>query len=229
MRALAAALCGMILALALALPASAQEYVAVRGPLADDDFYRVVACAAKPGAPCRKPFLRWPLSRRNDLTVAIAPGPLRPGQREHYARGLDAALHEINAQAAGLHLRRVEGMADMTIYVVATPPGRVMRRTGVADFDGLVLPLALVTVRARAGEIHTARIAISAQARDEDVPSLLLEEVVQGLGLITDIEGGAYRGSIFAEHGNATVRLAGQDAMALRRHYAEPVLLAAGS
>lgn len=228
MRAVAAALRAVMLALALAVPAGAQEYVSVRGPLGDEDFYRVVACAAQPGASCRKPFLRWPLARRADLTVAVAPGPMRPVQRQHYARGLDAALREINAQAAGLRLRRVEGVADIMVHVVATPPGRVMRHTGVADLDGLVLPLALVTVRARAGEIRAARIAISAQARVEEIPSLLLEEVVQGLGLITDIQGLAYRRSIFAENGNAIMRLAGQDAMALRRHYSEPVLLADG-
>lgn len=224
----AALLRGVILALALALPAAAQEYISVRGPLTDEDFYRVVACAARPGAPCRKPFLRWPLSRRADLTAAIAPGRMPQAERERYTRGLDAALREINAQAAGVRLRRVEGMADILVHVVATPPGRVMRQTGTADLDGLVLPLALVTVRARGGEIRSARIAVSAQAPADEIPSLLLEEVVQGLGLITDIHGTAYRRSIFAENGNAVVRLAGQDAMALRRHYEEPVLLAQG-
>lgn len=88
--------------------------------------------------------------------------------------------------------------------------------------------MALVTVRARQGDIRAARIAISARARPAEVASLLLEEVVQGLGLMTDISGPAYRQSIFAEDGNATTSLAGQDAMALRRHYAEPVLLADG-
>lgn len=215
-------------AVAVLPPAAAQEYVAVRGPLGDEDFYRVVACAAEPGADCRKPFLRWPLPRRADLTVALASGTADGVSRDLYEHGLDAAMREINAQEAGVRVRRVDGLADITVHVVATPPGQVMRRTGVEDFDGLVLPLALVTVRARGSDIRSARIAVSAHAGVEELPSLLLEEIVQGLGLITDIHGAAYRGSIFAENGNTVTRLAGQDAMALRRHYKEPMLLAEG-
>ena len=53
MRAVAVMLRAAWLALVLAGPAAAQEYVAVRGALGDEDFYRVVACAAHPGAACR--------------------------------------------------------------------------------------------------------------------------------------------------------------------------------
>ena len=52
-----------VLAGLLALPASAQDYVATSGPLDDDAFYRLVACGAAPGGACAKPFLRWPVSR----------------------------------------------------------------------------------------------------------------------------------------------------------------------
>lgn len=215
----------------LAGPATAQEYVSVRGALDDDAFYHLVACAAEPGARCRKPFLRWPASRRGDLTVALGDGALRLAdwQREIYARALDAALDEINALGADVRLRRVDGVADIAVHVVATPPGRVMRGTGVPGLDGIVLPLARVAVRTRQGEIRAAQIAVSVHARRDEVASIMLEEVVQGLGLITDIRGGAYRRSIFSEDTNSVVRLQGQDAMALRRHYAFPMVVAGRS
>lgn len=223
-----------VLALALALltfagPAAAQEYVSVRGALADEDFYRVVACAATPGSPCRKPFLRWSSERRRDLTVGFAGSGARAGgaKASAFETALDTAMREVNALDAGLRLRRSDAVPDIAIYIVPTAPGRVMRNTGVPELDGVRLPLARVSIRTRSGEIRRATIAISAQARRHDVASLLLEEIVQGLGLITDIRGRAYHGSIFAEDSNSTVALRGQDAMALRRHYGKPERYAA--
>lgn len=207
-----------------AWPAVAQEYVEAPAPLDDDAFYRAVACAAAPGGPCRKPFLRWPAARRDDLSVALelsAPN-LRDYRRRLFERGLDAALAEVNALEAGITLRRAAaGPADIQIHVVATPPGEVMRDTGVDDLDGAVLPLGRVALRARNGEIREALIAVSALARRREIASVLLEEIVQGLGLMTDIRGPAYRRSLFSEDGNSVVRIAGQDAMALRRHYGD--------
>ena len=216
--------------LLLASPAVAQEYVSVRGTLADDAFYQVVACAASPGAACRKPFLRWSPAKRAALTVSLGTGTLRlaAAQRVPYEAALDAALAEVNALGADIRLRRVAGPADIAVHVVATHPGRTMRDTGVPGLDGVVLPLARVSVSARAGEIRAAQIAVSAHARRAEIPSLLLEEIVQALGLITDIRGGAYGGSIFAEDSNSVTTLRSQDAMALRRHYPRTILVAAG-
>lgn len=95
-----------------------------------------------------------------------------------------------------------------------------MQNTGVEDLDGNVLPLGRVALRARDNTIREALIAISAKARRREIASILLEEITQALGLMTDIQGPTYRRSVFSEDSNSVVRLEGQDAMALRRHYA---------
>lgn len=205
--------------LLLALPAAAQEYVEVPGRLDDAAFYRAVACAAPPGGACRKPFLRWPEARRGDLTVGLVPLAEGPPP-DLYRRDLDAALAEVNGLDAGLRLRRTRGRADIEVHVVDTPPGHVMRGTGIADLDGQVLPLGRVSLRTRGGIIREALVAISSYAGPGEVAPILLEEIVQGLGLITDIKSPAYGDSLFSEERNDVVRLEAQDAMALRRHYA---------
>ncbi len=209
--------------LLLALPAAAQEFVEAPGPLDDGAFYRAVACAAPPGGACRKPFLRWPEARRGGLTVGLASVAPKGRSPDLYRRDIEAALAQINALEAGVRLRLTRGDADIAVHVVDTPPGHVMRGTGIPDLDGQVLPLGRVSLRARQGVIREALIAVSVHASPREAASILLEELVQGLGLITDIEGPAYRRSLFSEAGNTVVRLAGQDAMALRRHYAQDV------
>ena len=94
-----------------------------------------------------------------------------------------------------------------------------MRDTGVPGLDGALLPLGRVALRARDGDIREALIAVSAFTRRREIASILLEEITQGLGLMTDIRGPGYARSVFSEDGNSTTRLTGQDAMALRRHY----------
>lgn len=211
------------LALLAFLPGAlaAQEFVTAPGPLDDEAFYRAVACAAAPGDACRKPFLYWPEAKRSRLTVTLASvtDVLEPWQRALYERGLDNAVAQINAANAGVRLSRRSGPGDIEVHVVATAPGTVMRDTGVPDLDGALLPLGRVALRARGGEIREALIAVSAQARRREIGSILLEEIVQSLGLMTDIRGPAFRRSLFSEDGNSVVRLKGQDAMALRRHY----------
>ena len=50
--------------------------------------------------------------------------------------------------------------------------------------------------------------------------SIVLEELVQSLGLVMDIDSKHYRSkSIFSERANRIKRLKGQDAMAFRMHY----------
>ena len=42
----------------MALPAAAQDFVDTNGPLSDEAFYRLVACAAPPNEECAKPFYK---------------------------------------------------------------------------------------------------------------------------------------------------------------------------
>ncbi|MEM9639662.1 MAG: hypothetical protein AAGA94_18565, partial [Pseudomonadota bacterium] len=70
-------------------------------------------------------------------------------------------------------------------------------------------------------EITQAVILFANSVVLEEVPSIMVEEVVQATGLMTDIGSPWYRDrSIFAEFSDNTVtRLQPQDLMALRRHY----------
>ena len=69
-------------------------------------------------------------------------------------------------------------------------------------------------------EIRRGVILISRDLRADEAHSVLLEELVQSMGLRWDIRDPAYRGrSIFDEDSNLVRRLSGQDRTALRMHY----------
>lgn len=190
--------------------------------ISDEDFYRLVACAAPPGGPCAKPLIRWPETRRAELRVGIADvAPSFPGYKlDLVDRAVDSAIAEINAAGAGLRLTRVyEGTVDIPLYLVATPQGARITGTSIAELDGSEMAIARVALRSRGGAILSAAIAISQDIRRREIASVVLEELVQSLGLPTDIDSPAYTRSIFSEADNATVWLRGQDAAALRRHY----------
>jgi len=105
------------------------------------------------------------------------------------------------------------------MHVLDTRPGEVMADTGVPVLEGRVLPLGQVMVRARNSWIDQAVISMSVDTPRRAIASVVLEEVVQALGLMTDIRSPVYRRSIFAEDSNSGTRLRGQDAMVIRRHY----------
>lgn len=202
--------------------AMAQEFIAVPDMISDEDFYRLVACAAPPGGACTKPLIRWPEVRRQDLRIGIADvAPSFPGYKlDLVDRAIDTAIAEINATGAALRLRRVyEGTVDIPLYLVATPQGARITGTSIAELDGSEMAIARVALRSRGGTILSAAIAISQEIRRREIASVVLEELVQALGLPTDIDSPAYTRSIFSEADNATVWLRGQDAAALRRHY----------
>lgn len=223
MRVVLACLC-LLLGAVFALPdrAAAQEYIAVPDLVSDEAFYRLVACAAPPGRPCNKPFIRWPAPERLSLMVGLADvtDALPDYKFVLFDRALDAAIDEINAAGAELFLERsYEPEMDIPIYVVATPPGGRISGTGVADLDGAEIAIGRVAIRSRGEDITGAAIAISAEIRRREIASVVLEELVQSLGLVTDVVSPAYEDSIFSETSNSTVWLRGQDLAALRRHY----------
>lgn len=216
----------LLLAAPAAAPAAAQEFVTVGERLSDRDFHRLVACAAPPGGACAKPMMRWPAGKRRGLSVGLLPPP--PGLPDWKAalveEGVARAVAEVNGAGAGIRLRAVDGPGDVTVRVVGTPPGGIIGGTGEEALDGRPLPLALVAVRRDrgTGAIAEAQIALSAGIRRREVAPVLLEEVVQALGLVTDVGGAAYHRSIFSETGNSAAFLRGQDAAALRLHYPPP-------
>lgn len=218
-----------IVLLLISLPAprgfSAQEYLTVPDTISDDAFYRLVACAAVPGGECNKPFIYWPEDRRLALRVGIADtaNSFPTYKLDIVDAAIDAAIAEINAAGANLFLVRVyEGEMDIPLHLVDTPQGGVISGTGVDELDGSDIAIGRVAIRSRGENIVAATIAISQDIRRREIASVILEELVQSLGLVTDIASPAYQFSIFAENGNSMTRLRGQDAGALRRHYPRP-------
>lgn len=190
--------------------------------ISDADFYRLVSCAAPPGGDCAKPIIRWSEGQRLSLRVGIAGiADSFPNYKlDLIDQAVDDAIAEINAAGAELFLERAfEGELDVPIYLVATPQGGTVGGTGVSELDGESIAIARVALRSRGGTIQAAAIAISQDIRRREIASVVLEELVQAMGLPTDIASPAYSRSIFAENGNSTVWLRGQDMAALRRHY----------
>lgn len=204
------------------LVAAAQEFITIPGRVSDEAFYRLVACAAPPGGACAKPRIRWPESRRLSLSVAITQiDDAFPSYKLNLVdAALDAAIDEINRSGAYLLLERVyEGTPDISLYLVDTPQGGTITGTGNAEMDGETLAVGRVAIRSLGGEIQEAAIALSRDIRRREVASVVLEELVQAMGLPTDVQSPAYADSIFAEDSNSVVWLRGQDAEALRLHY----------
>lgn len=218
----------LILSLALLiLPAlaMAQEFITVPRRLSDEAFYRLVACAAPPGGPCAKPEIRWSEARRLSLRVGIAgiDAGFPTYKLDLVDDAIDRAIAEINGAGAHLVLERIyEGTPDIAIYLLDTAQGGVISGTGSAELDGSELAIGRVAIRSIGGDIQQATIALSRDIQRREVASVVLEEMVQALGLPTDIQSPAYPDSIFNESSNAVVWLRGQDAEALRRHYPRP-------
>ena len=87
--------------------------------------------------------------------------------------------------------------------------------------DGQVIGAALVTVWWDAGQDLTDAVIVMADDLPPgDVAPVLLEELTQAMGLMTDIRNATYDGvSVFSEDSNRVTRLGPQDKEALRRHY----------
>lgn len=209
----------------LSAPLAAQEYIQTDALLSDEAFYRLVACGAAPGADCSKPMIFWPQDKRAALRVGfVSKTPaLAPWQDRLYTLALTNAVAEINRVGGGIRLQIVPpselGTRDIAMHVLDTRPDEGMADTTEAGLEGRVLPLGQVMVRARNRWIDQAVISMSVDTPRRAIASVVLEEVVQALGLMTDIRSPVYRRSIFAEDSNSGTRLRGQDAMVIRRHY----------
>ncbi|MBF9031344.1 DUF2927 domain-containing protein [Rhodobacterales bacterium HKCCE3408] len=209
----------------LPAPLAAQEYISVDGPISDEDFYRLVSCAAPPGGACAKPVVRWPDPQRLTLRTGIAwASPRFPAYKlDLVDQALDHAVEEVNGTGAHLWLERhYAGPFDIPLYLVDTPVGGLIEGTGNSQIDGAEMAIGRVVIRSRGAAIVSAAIAISMDISRREISSVVLEELVQALGLPTDIEAEAYDRSIFSENSNSAVWLRGQDAEALRRHYPWP-------
>jgi hypothetical protein len=202
--------------------AQAQDFdgVVATSLLSDSDFFRLATCGAPPGGDCKETTLRW---GRASLTVALMPGetPSEARTATRISPELDRAIDRINQVGSGLTLRRIEGPdADIRVQPTDLPEG-----TALSDVPGFSAPgimgVGYVSLWANdADEITNATILFSTDISDDDLRSVVLEELFQSLGPRFDIEGPAYEGvSILSQTSNATLDILGQDAALLRWLY----------
>jgi hypothetical protein len=209
----------------LACASAAQEYVTAKGKLSDEDFYRLVACAAPPGEACQKPFVRWSADKARDLTVRIVQidsgYPVRISSKVETM--LDSTLQDLNDSGAKLRLRRIaEGQTpDISIHLLNLARDTPVAGTGLPWFDGNVMQAARFQLGWHDdGTAFICGIALSRDVKVEGLRRILLEELTQCLGLMTDVGGLYYASrSIFSEDGGRMNRLQSQDLAALLRHY----------
>ncbi len=208
-------------------PAQVPDYLETEGLLSNEDFYRLVSCRALPGGPCTVEPVRWPRDRALDLAVDIAPLPqgYSSDMAARMSGAIDHAIAEINSAGAALHLRRAAKgeRPDISLHLSTVHEGDAIQGTGVWGVDGQVIGAALVTVWWDEGQDLTEAVIVLAENLPAaDVGPVVLEELTQAMGLMTDIRNPSYEGvSVFSEDSNRVTRLGPQDREALRRHYPE--------
>ena len=227
---LALKLCGILIGASVFLLSTstllAKDFVRSKGKLSDRDFYRAVACGAPVGQECRYSTYRWPESDRVNLTVGIM--EIEDEFPKDYAAtaagALVKAIEEINGVNSGVRLVQVtKGTPKIKVYFVSGKIGgggsSARTVTGFALAEGAG-GMARIFPGRRKGSIAKAEVYISDLNAKSGLRSIVLEELVQSLGLLTDIHNRYYnKRSIFSEVGSGTTKLRGQDAKALLLHY----------
>lgn len=208
----------------LASAAQAQDHIAAQGPLSDADFYRLVACAAPPDQPCQKPFVRWQVERPLKLWVAPLPEAYLGGKAKRAEAAINLAIKELNASGAAISLARtdIKTVADIQLFFLDQARGEPIQGTGHSWVDGARLGGATTRMQANVakGEILAAAIVVSTTLGIASYEGVILEELTQALGLMTDIKSPAYVGvSVLSQDGNRVTRLGVQDKTALKQHY----------
>jgi hypothetical protein len=200
------------------------DYVETSGLLDDDSFYRLVSCGAAPKGACQQPILHWRLDRPVRVQLTRIDRAFLGGKKKRAEAALVRALQHINTSGAAISLAQVApgAEADVEIYFIDTDGKTPIRGTGVNGLDGATVPGAKVMVWSGGptGAIRRARIVFGTRLSIRHYESAMLEELVQALGLMTDIKNPLYDGvSVFSQDSNDAKRLGPQDIMALRRHY----------
>jgi len=203
-----------------ALPAGAQDFVDSSGPLGDDDFYRLVACAAPVGGPCAKPFYKW---EKRQITVGIVERarPFLGGKMKRADAALTRALQHLGAVDMGVTLIQSEDAPDIAIHLLDTARGEKIVTDKNSVLYGRTMANAIAALDVDGPVIKGAAIGISRTMTIRQYESVMLEEITQALGLITDIQNPHYLSrSILSQNGDNSLKTLGaQDKMALIRHY----------
>ncbi|WP_298857839.1 DUF2927 domain-containing protein [uncultured Sulfitobacter sp.] len=204
----------------MALPAVAQDFVDSSGPLSDEAFYRLVACAAPPDGQCTKPFYKW---EKPSITVGITqrdPAFLG-GKLKRAEAAVVRAIQRLNAVGMGVTLVATETAPDITIHLLDIGRGQKIAGSAAPLLNGLTMANAITALDVEETMITGAAIGFSNTMTMRQYESVMLEEITQALGLITDIQNPYYRTrSILSQKAdNSLKRLGIQDSMALFRHY----------
>ena len=216
----------LVLALLLtANGAAAQEFITANAPLSDTDFYRLVSCAAPLGGDCQKDLVRWSPTDAQDVSIGIV--QVEDGYPANVAQlaadALNSTIAQLNAVDANLHVTIWDETIkpDIGIHLLTIVEGDAIRNTGLDPLDGEIIEVAKVQLWWRDDfTLIKGAIVIGKDIDPADVTSIMLEEVTQSMGLLTDIGGPYYQTrSIFSENSNQLTALGAQDVMALRRHY----------
>jgi hypothetical protein len=211
--------------ISLASAARATDFVLSEGILSDAEFYQLVSCGAAPRGACRDQPIKWPADKRQNLTIGIAQRDAGfPSRTARFVLlGLRNAVRQLNRIGADVRLNEVTAgsAADILIYLQDIPEGGRIEGTGLRGLDGVAIEIGRFHVLwDRNREITRAGIVLSRDLNPRHAASVILEEIVQSLGLIWDIRNPAYRDrSIFDEDSNRVTALRGQDIIALRQHY----------
>lgn len=217
----------VVMLLWLATPGTAQDFITVPdAALTDEDFYRVVACAAAPKTSCLKPIVRWSDETAKDISLRIVSVAPRYPNDTHTQihQAIDHAITQINSAGTVVQMRRAKAREtpDIAIHLVTENEGDVLQFAPDPDIAGLVMPSGYVHIWWNGKEQITRSIILfSKDIKPEDIYSIVLEEILQSTGLVTDIESEFYKNtSIFAENGpNEIIQLRDQDLRAFQRHY----------
>lgn len=199
------------------------EFIEVPGKLSDNEFYKLLSCRAAPGQACRFEPTKWRAEDAKDLTISIyktSADYLFPKSAD---LALDHAVSEINGVGADVVLRRLENGEDahITVFLSSHKKGDTINGIGINAVDGNIMQGAYVHVFwNKQCNLTRGIIIFSADLDEEEITAVMLEEVTQALGLLTDIRSPWYETrSVFSEDSNLVTKPGRQDAMALRRHY----------
>lgn len=213
---------------ALCAPAQADDFLETEGRLSDRDFYRLVSCRAAPGKACEERLVRW--SERDARALGIGLATVASDYPDDLAlqmdRSIDLVISTLNGVDADLRLRRVTktSQADIAIHLIGAGAGDMIHGTGNSEVDGTEIGAALVHIRWNlVGDIVEGTIAVASDIPLTEAYPVLLEEITQSLGLMTDIRNPYYEGrSVFSEDSNNVTKLSDQDRIAIQRHYPLP-------
>lgn len=221
---------GAAISLTIAGAAFARDHTFSNGKLTNDQFYKAVTCKAKVDGPCQEKPARWPSFLSNQLTVGLAQvqrGTSR--QQEAVVRkALQDSVDMINASGANVKLRYVSGRKAHRTWIkvhIIKPhgPKNVIKGVSLKGMNGLKAQNARTKIYANKDHrIARAGITISNTLTDPvQLRAIVLEELVQSLGLMWDIENPYYNTrSIFSQSGpDNLIQIKGQDKAVLQRHY----------